>query len=462
MNFCSAQSNKQMNGWTMCIGKFDLFLFNVARLLDSATINIKSFSRYLYETVLMLTLNAISRMFLYKYRRSAELTHDRTTTGRLVTSLCEDVFSLAGVQLRTIRGRLTRSSEALVQAVGVIFKNLYEKQIKCRNQFFVDFESCCAAANDFLRMAERCEEVLAELLSECNLSTTATLVLEELLASLVGLYSNDALFAVQIIHVYIFAPIEKAISHELFDSEWLNICTHNELALTIVRTLEDFMGDLVVYLDQFMVGKSLEALITASVNFYVKCLLRKSANRKEGSKKSIWDNDQTALMRMRGDFRVMREYFESMANTTFPSLLRIVETEFEVLDIFHELLSIACKHCDSNARDFVFLLQKRIRNVPITKLVVGDLWHLVRPTEELEINALLDEMEEQLTVLCPNDENAIESIEDRKSVPGLRLDQAVAMICDEGKRQRPLMQKARDQIEMTMKSWRKTWKMNIV
>lgn len=70
-----------------------------------------------------------------------------------MTSLCEDVYSLAGVQLRTIRERLTRKSEALVQAVGVIFKNLYEKQMTSRDLFLTDFETCCAAANDFVRMS---------------------------------------------------------------------------------------------------------------------------------------------------------------------------------------------------------------------------------------------------------------------------------------------------------------------
>jgi hypothetical protein len=90
---------------------------------------------------------------------SAEHTKSQTSEGRLITSLCEDVYSLAGVQLRTIRERLTRKSEALAQAVGVIFKNLYEKQIGCRNNFLQDFETCCAAANDFIRMSEKCEEL---------------------------------------------------------------------------------------------------------------------------------------------------------------------------------------------------------------------------------------------------------------------------------------------------------------
>ena len=86
----------------------------------------------------------------------------------MVTSLCEDVYSLAGVQLRTIRERLTRRSEALVQAVGVIFKNLYEKQMKAREIFCTDLETCCAASNDFIRMSDKCEEIVEEIQEECN------------------------------------------------------------------------------------------------------------------------------------------------------------------------------------------------------------------------------------------------------------------------------------------------------
>ena len=378
----------------------------------------------------------------------------------MITSLCEDVFSLAGVQLRTIRGSLTRRSETLVLAVGVIFKALYEKQIQCRDLFLEDFESCCAAANDFVRMGERCEDILSELMHECNLGELATHALEELQAALLGLYSGDAIFSAQYIHMFVFEPIEEAISNELFGKDWLDICTHNDFAMTLVRTLEDFLGDLAIYLDEFMVGKAMEALLMATVNFYVQSLLRKSATRKDG-KKSIWSNDQKALMRMRGDFRVFKDYFESKL-PTYPSISQILDEQFEILDIIHELLSIAAKHTDSNTHDFVFMLQKRIRSVHITKLVVGDLWHLIRPSEEREVHELLDDMEENLQILVPTDEYAIEITENRKTVPGLRLDQAIAMVYDEGmaaaNRLRPIVDAAKVQMELTMKRWRKTLK----
>jgi hypothetical protein len=51
----------------------------------------------------------------------ADHTKSQTSDGRLIMSLGEDVYSVAGVQIRTIQERLTRRSEAFVEAVGAIF-----------------------------------------------------------------------------------------------------------------------------------------------------------------------------------------------------------------------------------------------------------------------------------------------------------------------------------------------------
>ena len=385
----------------------------------------------------------------------AEHTHNQTSEGRLITSLCEDVFSLAGVQLRTIRERLTRRSEALVQAVGVIFKNLYEKQIECRDKTLNEFDLCCAAANDFLRMSEKCEEILSEMVAECNLSATAAEALEEQSAILLGLYSSDAVYAAQKVHLYIFEPIEEAIGEEMFGDEWLDNCTNNDLALTLVRTLEDFMGDLETFLDEVMVGKAIDGLVSATVIFYLKCMMRKSAKHNDG-KRSVWSNDAKALQRMTGDVKVMKEYFEALS-PSYPSLSRTLESEFEILETVHELLSIASGNSTSNSHDFILFLQRRIRNVEISKMVVGDLWHLVKPSEERQIYEMIDGMEDELKAIAPTDEEAMKSAINRATVPGLRLDQALAKVFDEHPRTRPLKKGALEQTEIMMKRWRETW-----
>lgn len=363
---------------------------------------------------------------------------------------------MAGVQLRTIRERLTRRSEALVQAVGVIFKNLYEKQIISRNTFLLDFETCCAAANDFIRMSDKCEEILSEMVAECNLSPEASENLDEQSAVLLGLYNSDAVFAAQKVHLYIFEPIEEAISEEIFSESWLNELTNNELALTLVRTLEDFMGDLEIFLDDLMVGKTLEALVTATVNFYFKTLLLKS-HAHNSNKKSYWTDNQRAMDRIRGDITTMKEYFESLA-PSYPALGRTIENEFEVLDTMHELLSIAAGVSRSTDRDFVIFLQKRVKNLDITKLVVGDLWHLVSPQNEKAIYELVESMEEEMAAVAPDDDTAVDVALARQTVPGLRLDQEFARLCSESKRSRPgLKRSAMEQGEAVLSRWRDTF-----
>jgi hypothetical protein len=67
------------------------------------------------------------------------------------------------------------------------------KQLECRDDFLTDLECCCAAANDFIRMSDQCDEILADLESASSLSKD----------------SLDTL--AQHVYVYIFEPIEEEI-----------------------------------------------------------------------------------------------------------------------------------------------------------------------------------------------------------------------------------------------------------
>jgi hypothetical protein len=384
----------------------------------------------------------------------ADHTKIETAEGRLVTSLCEDVYAIAGVQLRTIRERLTRRSEALVQAVGVIFKNLYENQMHSRDLFCSDFETCCAASNDFFRMSEKCEDIMSEIQDECKLSAEATETLEEQSAALLGLYSSDAVYAAQKTHVYCFEPIEEATFADFFGDEWLHELTNNELALTIVRTLDDFMEDLEAFLDEVMVAKALEAQVSSCVNFYIKILLAKSAVHNSSRVSFFGDsNNEKAVRRMRDDITVTREYFEGLAET-YPTLSRGIESEYHLLEAFIEILSIAAGMSRSDTQDFVLVLQKRIRNPAITKLIVGDLYHLVKPQEEAAIYDLIDSMTETMIAVAPTDDKAVKIAQDRSTVPGLRIDQVLAQHINESTRKRPLKKGAMEQADAALNMWK--------
>jgi len=386
---------------------------------------------------------------------TAEHEKSQSMEGRLATSLPEDVFSLAGAQLRTIRERLSSRSDALVMAICLIFSQLRSMQIHNRDNYLKDLETCCASANDFIRMSEQAEELLEEIQDEDQLNEKSQQTLEASSEELFSLYSNDAVYAAQCVHIHIFEPISEAIEEELFGKQWEEELTRNELALTLVRTLEDFMGDVEQYMDSLMVRKTVDALVTSSVIFYIGCLIKKSESH-NSNKVPMFSDVDLALNRMLGDFKIMREYFEGLGER-FPGIERHVEREFEVLGTVHELLSIAGGLSESDAADFIVMIQKRVKDVNLTKHFISDLWHLVSPTEERAIWELVESMEETMNEIAPTDDEAAQVALGRSSVPGLRLDAMMANNYMNSKRKRSVKASV---AEKMMTGWQSKWASN--
>lgn len=363
---------------------------------------------------------------------SAEHAKTQNADGILTTSLCEDVYSLVGVQLRTIRERLTKRSDVLMLAVNVIFSYLRMKQLEGRDDFLTDLECCCAAANDFVRMSEQCEDILADLESRASLSKESLDTLAAQSNELLALYSSDAVYAAQRVYIYIFEPIEEQIGKALFSAEWEESLTHNELALTLVRTLEDYMGDLEIWLEDLMVRKVVDSLVIATINFYAKCLLAKADNK--NAKESSFKDPQMAITRINGDIGVLRDYFETLVET-FPALTRIIDNEFEILDTIVELMMIAAGTMNSDMAELVFVLQRKIKDTKVTTYMVGDIWHLVAPKDEKEVYEKLEEHDLTLKSMAPTGQDPIDA---RNTDPGLRFDMVIRDTVFKSKRKRPI------------------------
>jgi hypothetical protein len=217
----------------------------------------------------------------------------------------------------------------------------------------------------------------------------------------------------------VFDPIEDQIGVKLFEEDWEAAMVNNDLAISLVRTLEDFREDLEHYMDDFMVVKSMMSLMSATVIFYAKSLLQR-AEKHRNNKRPFFGDVKTTLDRMTGDIRVLRDYFEGLV-LQMPSLKKNIEKDFEILTTIHELLSIAAGFSVSDAEDFILVLQKRVRDVGITKHIVGDLWHLVAPTEERYVWGLVESMEEQLMAIAPADDALALEVNDRSYIKGLRF-----------------------------------------
>lgn len=358
---------------------------------------------------------------------------EQTKEGKLMTSLCEDIFSLSGLQIRTIQQRLSQNPDALVMAVCLIFSQLQTEHINSRNKFLRSFKSCCAAANDFQRMSERVEEVMHELIDTCDLHDEFLTMIEESCSSLESLYIGDAVFAAQKLHMHIFRTIWDALSDEFFSPEWETELTYNETAIKLTKTLDDYMKDMEVFLDDFLLTKCVDVLVTSFVIFYMKCLILK-AEQHVSHREGYFGNNEVALDRMDKDIKHVREYFDSLA-LRMPALGMKVEREFEVLTAVQELMRIAVGLTDSDASDFILVLHKSIRNTTITRYFVGDLWHLMMPTEEKAVVYLMDDMDDTLSALsAPREEDFSQY---RMIVPGLEIDKSFGKVYAQSKRRRP-------------------------
>lgn len=314
---------------------------------------------------------------------------------------------------------MTRKSEAMIQAVKVIFDTLKKHQENTRDFFLTDWECCCAGANDFVRMSERCEEIIDEIKMECTLSAEAQEYLDDSCAApLLGIYSTDAVYAAQKSAIFIFVDIAEDIGEELFSDAWLDELPDNDLAVTVYKTIDDFMEDLGNCLDDIMLQKTLEGLIQRFIVYYVGELLKRATahNRRD----SYFADNQRALQRMNGDMNVVKEYFETLAEEDFPTLNRVIEREFDFFEAIHEIMAIAAGISSGDIRDFIYAFQRRIQKYDITKMIVGDLYHLVNPSEEKKVYEIIQEEEEDLK--AEEDENATDPQKDRSTVPGLRLD----------------------------------------
>lgn len=217
----------------------------------------------------------------------------------MASSLCEDVFHFAGIQMMTVRDHSSEKSNILADVASLLFVQLRAKQVHNRDNFLHDLESACAAANDYYRMSEKAEDLMEEIKKECIAHVDIESTLNDSLSALLDLYGTDAMYAAQSCHTFVFKSIEATIGDCMFDREWEESLTQNQHAITIVKTMQDFAEDLKSWLDPFLFFKFIDSLVMATCVFYVKHLIMKSEMYKE-KKGSYFLNHSGAIARMKG------------------------------------------------------------------------------------------------------------------------------------------------------------------
>lgn len=371
--------------------------------------------------------------------------------GTLITSLPEDVWGLASVQVETIGEMLPEDSCVLVDATTIIFHQMQFKQRRTRDLFLVDLETCCAAANDLLRMSERAEQTLVKFQKSSAMSNESILMLEAVTEELIRQYSNDAVYSAQSVHVFIFEALENELAGKLFEFEWEDK-THNEMAMTIIRTIEDFLQDIAQWMDDVMVRKSIDAMVKGCVNFYIRHLMLKAAKRGVQVRSSCFQNNERALRRMAGDIKIMRDFFERLVEK-FPPLARIIENEFDVLENVFGLLAVATELDEAAPEDFLPVIQRHVRNVAFTRYLSAGLWKLVNPTNEGYIHEVIDKNIEELMAF----EDKQTQISQEYVDPTLQLSFVLQGVLDERK-QGPLQAKLKARAVEKMKKMKDVMK----
>ena len=131
---------------------------------------------------------------------------------------------------------------------------------------------------------------------------------------------------------------------------------------------------------------------------------------------------------------IIKEYFETFEED-YPTLKRQVETEFEFFETVQEAISIAGGCSDGDIRDPIYAFQDRIKNYDITYAILGDLYHLVNPSEEKQVYEVIKGMEEDL--VSQNDEQVDDPAVVHARVPGLHLETMLKKHITESERKRP-------------------------
>jgi len=334
----------------------------------------------------------------------------------LSSSLCEDVFSLAQIQVELLHEyllikKIDRSDSGenlVVVSLLCIIRNLHNLQMQHRDRFLRDMETSCAAANDFMRMMECFDQLMESvnkrypgLAQRKNKMVDAgkMALLEKESDDLVALYGNDAVFAVQRSQIFVMKTIQQSsIPSDLFSREWEDEFVYNEVALSIVKTMEDYLYDFHSYLSSaFLYGKIVGALVKAVVCLYVRSIVQKAdrirRRKRKGNRfvggvvEAPFRSTDRAVMRMMYDMEVFRTYFQNLIKQ-LPGLDKLVEEELSVLVVIHESLSLILDETNNRYAldEFIVVLHVRVaKNAHVTKFLMQDLWRVAAPSTQQRV-----------------------------------------------------------------------------
>lgn len=371
--------------------------------------------------------------------------HVSALSGVITSTLCEDVFTLVNVQWNVLHDYLKKSEmlgtdlgdAVLVDGLLCIVRTLFQMHVHYRDSFVQDLEHACATANDFYRMMETTEDFWTTLQETYPkaLDESRASVLHTEVSNLLSLFSSDAVYAAQRAHTFVIREVhQSSIPKELFSLEWEDVYTSNEVVLSLIKTIEDYLYDFHNFLcNELLYRKVVDSLIRAMVCFYITQLVKSAdeARRRnqlpKRNKTTIFNSPTRAFVRMMYDVELFRTYFENLTKD-LPSLGPIVEEEMSILVLVHECLGAAVQNEDASAslEEFVIVVHKKLTggNMEVTRHFMGDLWFLAAPVpqrNEVYNVVSLMQVELQLVSLHMEEKAAGTPKNDRDPLKGIKL-----------------------------------------
>ena len=368
--------------------------------------------------------------------------------GKVSIGLCEDVVYVITVQFEVMDEVLSLEVDREDQndlrnyAVHAIFKILFEAQVDYRDCFLSDLERCCAAANDFHRLSDWLKEWAQELNDahpylklvvkpgksdrSINLEPNQVEVGE-----LLQLYAADSTYAAQMTYGFAMESVlDSEVKADLFGSRWESKYTSNEVVQSLLKTTEEYKAELELYLDDdVLYRKALDALMNATIVFYVRCLIQKAMRAHKGTlklqkreaekrRRGSGDRGSTsgrrtfsfvdpvrAAVRVQGDLKLIQFAFEDWT-VDIPSLRQSLYEEMKIIQTMCDIIGVAAGVLDSEADGALdcieMLYDKAKRDGSIVRGFLKDIYYLVVPKEIQSSDVLPKAIEAKINELESN------------------------------------------------------------
>jgi len=380
-----------------------------------------------------------------------DYTVDRSLLSKTLSiPLPQDVFHLVQTQLGLLDEYLERcelvrtkqGDELVVEIVLAILRNISCKQTRYKDRFLQDsLESCVAAANSFLWMVDKIDELMQDVQKRYphmrwNIRDAMTWMVCQEANGLVAQFGKDAVSAAsQDAVLFIMEDIhDSGIPDILFGRQWEEDLVRNEVAISITRIFERYISRVSTWFEQdFLYHKMLGALIRATICFYIETFVGKAEKfrktsrlygKKTARKKISFNSPSKAVVRIGHDVQILRDYYQDIASGNM-ALTRVVSKEFSILTLLMECMNHAANESKEEILEgFVFAVHKETGfKADITRYLMSDIWLLMgRKGEHLAVEECVNRMHAALQVFTSED---LKNVSSSKETTCFRLDKVL-------------------------------------